>query len=131
NPAETLVCFPQENVQLFEILREATLSYSLYQEDKYYHLLFRNLLKNFRYLSKSFQAESLKGCFQGIPAIICGAGPSLTQALPVLSECKEKALLIAGGSTITALSKNGILPHLSLAVDPNPEEYERLHPALS
>ena len=38
----------------------------------------------------------------------------------------QKALVIAGGSTITALGHYGVRPHIAMAVDPNEEEYERL-----
>jgi hypothetical protein len=39
---------------------------------------------------------------------------------------ENKALIIAGGSTISALSSQGVLPHFGMAVDPNLEEYHRL-----
>lgn len=53
-------------------------------------------------------------------AIICGAGPSLDSAIPLLNELKEKAILIAGGSAISALNAQGIHPHICAGVDPAP-----------
>jgi len=108
------------------VLRRATITSALFHEDAYYHLLFRNLLPNFQRLPSCFYADLLRGKFQGIPAIVCGAGPSLTADISLLRKLQTKALMIAGGSTLAALSSQGVVPHLGLALDPNPEEYDRL-----
>lgn len=107
-------------------LRKATITSSLFNEDVYYHLLFRNLLSNFHLLPSCFYADSLRDQFKDIPAVICGAGPSLAMHIPLLKQMGNKALIIAGGSTLAALSTQGINPHIGLALDPNPEEYDRL-----
>ncbi|MCK4934854.1 MAG: DUF115 domain-containing protein, partial [Simkaniaceae bacterium] len=91
--------------------------------------LFKNLAANYQRLPSAFYASRLEGEFNNIPAIICGAGPSLKEAMPYLKFSAQKALIIAGGSTITALSSEGIETHLNFAIDPNPEEYSRLHQA--
>jgi hypothetical protein len=109
-----------------EVMRKATITSSLFNEDVYYHLLFRNLLANFRSLPSCFYADSLRGKFKDIPAVICGAGPSLALHIPLLRQMGNKALIIAGGSTLAALSTQGVIPHIGLALDPNPEEYDRL-----
>jgi len=109
-----------------KVLRRATISSALFHEDFYYHLLFRNLLHNFLRLPECFYADALRGKFQGIPAIVCGAGPSLKQQITLLKELQTKALILAGGSTLAALSSQGVFPHLGFALDPNPEEYDRL-----
>jgi hypothetical protein len=108
------------------IFRHATIASALFNEDVYYHLLFRNLLSNFNRLHECFYADALKGSFKNIPAIVCGAGPSLSAHIPYLKELGSKALLIGGGSTLAALSSQGVHPHIGLALDPNPEEYDRL-----
>lgn len=115
--------FPSVRLQL---LRQTTLSQALHLDRLYGHQLFEHFLQNLRHLPASFYANRLKDRFQGIPAVVCGAGPSLQQALPHLRELEERALLIGGGSTLAALSAEGILPHFGMAVDPNPEEFERL-----
>lgn len=108
------------------VLRRATITSSLFNEDVYYHLLFRNLLDNFRFLSSCFYADALRDQFKDIPAVICGAGPSLAGHISLLKQMENKALIIAGGSTLAALSTQGVNPHIGLALDPNPEEYDRL-----
>lgn len=133
-PAETVhieavTSFYKDHEALKELslftLRKATIASSLFNEEMYYHLLSRNLLKNFSGLSKSFYADALKGQFNAIPAVVCGAGPSLKKHIQLLQNIGNKALIIGGGSTLAALSSQGVEPHIGLALDPNPEEYER------
>lgn len=112
-----------------KLMRQTTVTHALYQEDLYYHLLSENLLSNIKCLPKAFSADKLEGKFKDVPAIICGAGPSLGQYFKTLKGLEDKALILAGGSTITALTKAGIAPHLSFAIDPNPLELERLKTA--
>ncbi len=88
--------------------------------------LLGNILPNFRRLTQVFSGHALEGAFQGVPAIICGAGPTLAEVLPYLKQLQDRALVIAGGSAIPALTSEGIVPHLGLAWDPNFEEFERL-----
>jgi hypothetical protein len=59
---------------------------------------------------------SLKGSLKGIPAVICGAGPSLEQNGHLLNEWKGNALLIAAGSSIHSIKT---APDLAVAFDPH------------
>lgn len=111
-----------------KLFRKATVVHAFLAEALHYHLLMKNLIANFSHLPVSFHANAFEGKFKDIPVIICGAGPSLAEAIPFLKEMEQKAILIAGGSTITALSRYGIRPHIAMALDPNHEEYLRLKP---
>ncbi len=113
------------------LMRTSTVENALFMENLYYHQLFTNLLPNYRRLPKAFYGNGLHGQFKNIPAIICGAGPSLSEAIPFLKNMEQKALIIAGGSTITALSSQGVSSHFHFAIDPNPTEYSRIHPSQS
>ncbi len=108
------------------LLRKTSVMHALLSESLHYHILMKNLAHNFLHLPSSYLANRWNGKFAGIPAIICGAGPSLSSAIPLLKSLEQKALLFAGGSTITALSRQGIRPHIAMAFDPNREEKERL-----
>ncbi len=109
-----------------KLMRHCAVVNALMTEALYSHHLVVNVLANIKRWPHSFFANSLKNKFKGIPAIICGAGPSLGATLPLLRQMEDRALIIAGGSTISALSNQGIVPHLGLALDPNPDEYSRL-----
>ncbi len=126
--------FPFEKIQVFFaedamkklLFRKATLEFAIHTEMLQYQFLTKNLIRNFMRLPSAFEPSLWKGKFKGVPAIICGAGPSLKDVAHKLKGVEEKALLIAGGSAIPALTSLGIKPHLLYAIDPNPEEFTRL-----
>lgn len=88
--------------------------------------LFKNLFPNFYQLPHSFFANRFQGRFKNIPAIICGAGPSLSHSIEALKGVEDRALIIAGGSTLAALSHENLIPHIGVAIDPNLTEFERI-----
>jgi hypothetical protein len=90
------------------------------------HIPFSHLVQNIRHLPEAFYGNRLQGTFAQVPAVICGAGPSLENGIDIIRTLGKRALVIAGGSAIAALSYHGIAPHFALAVDPNPEEMERV-----
>lgn len=112
-----------------ELLRKSTLAHAIFAETLHSPKLLHNTLANLSFWDRSFLANQWKGKFAGVPAMICGAGPSLQQEIPHLQTLSDRALLLAGGSTITSLSRQGVSPHLSFAIDPNREEFERLKEA--
>ncbi len=94
-------------------------------ENFFVELIAKNHLTNIQHAESSTYINALDGSFSGVPAIICGAGPSLSNDLSCLKEIASKALIFAGGSAFTALSKKGIRPHCAIAMDPNEDEYMR------
>ncbi|NCF70123.1 MAG: DUF115 domain-containing protein [Chlamydiales bacterium] len=86
---------------------------------------FQNFYRNWASLREVYSSGEISQEFSNIPAIICGAGPSLNKHLSLLKKLKNKALFFAGGSAITALSKESIQTHFSAIVDPNKWLYER------
>lgn len=66
------------------------------------------------------QGSALQGRFRGVPALICGAGPSLTPQLHRLGALRDRALLFAAGSARQALNHAGIVPHFAAVLDPDP-----------
>lgn len=120
--------FNQMRLKLFRL---SAVYHAMLTEVLYAHKMLINLLRNIRRWPGSFLAGGFKGKFYGIPAVVCGAGPSLQASLPHLKKIEDRALIIAGGSTIAALSHQGIQPHLGIALDPNAEEFERVKIASS
>lgn len=109
-----------------QLLRKTALTHAIHLDRLQGFQSFENFSKNVHRLASSFYANALKDAFNNVPAIVCGAGPSLQQSMDVLRKQEKKALLIAGGSTLAALSSQGVLPHFGMAVDPNLEEYRRM-----
>ncbi|MEN9654857.1 MAG: hypothetical protein RL235_969 [Chlamydiota bacterium] len=129
-PAIDVVMLPSKKKEVYRrwklhLMRRTTLASSLVFDRSQSHILYQNAVCNAEHLPHSFYAARLEGMCRGKPAIVCGAGPSLNDAIETLSQCDDKALLIAGGSAVAALSSRGIMPHFGIAVDPNVEEYHR------
>lgn len=62
--------------------------------------------------------------FENRPAIIVAAGPSLEKNIHMLNDLRERAVIIAAGSSIKALEKNGIKPHLLVSFDGGEPNYQ-------
>lgn len=119
---------PKRSLARFKLklLRKTALTYALRLDRLQGNHLFSHFVQNLKQLPHSFYANRLKGTFSNVPAVVCGAGPSLQASLDVLRTLEQRALIFAGGSTLAALSSQGITPHFAMAIDPNFEEYRRL-----
>lgn len=88
-------------------------------------LIYTNVYFNMAYSGQSGFAHKLFGQFEGIPAIICGAGPSLGKQIPLLKTLADKALIVASGTALNILNNNGIIPHFGSCVDPTATQESR------
>jgi antitoxin component YwqK of YwqJK toxin-antitoxin module len=86
----------------------------------------KNFYPNLLKLPESYLAHYLFNEFKGVPAIICGAGPSLKKNIHLLKTLSSHALIFAGGSALNVINEEQIIPHFGLGVDPNPEQIHRL-----
>lgn len=85
-----------------------------------------NFFQNSLQLHEAYFANSLYGKFEDVPAIICGAGPSLSKQIPLLKKLGNRCLLFAGGTAMNALNAHDLLPHFGVGVDPNIYQYTRI-----
>lgn len=110
-----------------KILQEAVMKESISGEYmRFGRSFFRNFYANMLQLPHSGHANKLFGKFNKVPAIICGAGPSLNKNFDLLKTLSDRALIFSGGSSLNALSHQGMLPHFGAGIDPNPPQLERL-----
>ncbi len=109
-----------------QLLRKSALMSVAITETLHYHRLMENISLNFLTVPESFHVNQWNNICKNIPAIICGAGVSLAEAAKMLQGLDQRALIVAGGSAITALHHFGIRPHIAMALDPNDEEYGRM-----
>ena len=77
-----------------------------------------NTLTNLATIAAEADASALDGRFQGVPALVVGAGPSLDNNLAALRKVSDRALLIAVDTAVRPLHAAGIRPHLVVSVDP-------------
>lgn len=87
---------------------------------------FKNFYHNMLQLPLALRGNKLFGQFENIPAIICGAGPSLHKNISTLKTLKDKAVIFGGGSALNALSALDCIPHFGCGVDPNQAQFERV-----
>jgi hypothetical protein len=79
-----------------------------------------NTLQNLPYILRNPGVSVLTDCFKGRPAIVAGAGPSLTAAIPYLKKVKDQVVIISTGTALAPLRQAGIRPDLVIAVDGSP-----------
>ncbi|MEI6876125.1 MAG: 6-hydroxymethylpterin diphosphokinase MptE-like protein, partial [Spirochaetota bacterium] len=78
----------------------------------------RNLARNAGALAGLPGINGLAGLFEGIPALVVAAGPSLDEVLPRLGEIRERCLLVAVDTALRSLLGRGIEPDFLVVVDP-------------
>lgn len=76
-----------------------------------------NTIKNIPYIVDHPGINALKHLFEGRPAIVAGAGPSLNEALPYMKEYADSFVIISTGTALRPLRDAGIRPDLVVAVD--------------
>ncbi len=89
---------------------------------------FENRLKNLTLLRHCHLLDTLKGVFNGFPAILVSAGPSLTESLPLLKKAVGRCIIIAVDSALSPLLGADIYPDFVTASDNLPINYEKVAP---
>lgn len=79
-----------------------------------------NALKNLSYTLKTPSAGVLKQKVQGHPLIIVSSGPSMEREVEVLKQYRNRAIILAAGSSVNGLVHHGIRPHAVISYDPAP-----------
>lgn len=93
-----------------------------YSQEKTYSNLYFKLTE----LPFSKDGEKLKGAFEGIPSIICGAGPSLQQDFKALNEAQDKAFIFGAGTGMNVLNQQGIHADWGGGLDPTVVQDSRI-----
>lgn len=85
-----------------------------------------NFYKNTLQLDRALLGSELFNRFKGVPAIVCGAGPSMHKNVALLKELKDKAIILAGGTAMNVLNGLGVIPHFGVIVDPYQYQISRI-----
>jgi hypothetical protein len=111
----------------YKITYDSAVKNSLLEEYLIYGApFFKNFYPNLLTLSSSYSGNSLFGKFKKVPAIVCGAGPSLEKNIHLLNALRTRALIFAGSSALNALAAAGVDIHFGAGIDPNRAQEERL-----
>lgn len=116
----------QDHTETLQKLRKDFDDYrSNYFTNKHTENFFRkDWMRNYLYhlsdgLNSPFVEEMLYSA-KGSSAIIVSSGPSLQEDIEWIRKMRKHAIIIAGGSSIQALIKNGIQPHAVVIMDGHP-----------
>jgi len=71
-----------------------------------------DIIENAKYIPNVPSAHHLQGAYEGVPAFIVGAGPSLSQNIEQLKEASEKGIVFAVNSSGKALDQAGVKPQV-------------------
>ncbi|MCJ8346209.1 DUF115 domain-containing protein, partial [bacterium] len=84
-----------------------------------------NCTHNLRYFNQFPWVNNLFNQFQDLPAIIIGAGPSLSKHFDLLRKIRQEnlAILITVDTAYPILKDQGIDPHFVCTADPNPGNF--------
>lgn len=63
------------------------------------------------------KGKKVSSSYPNLPALVIGNGPSLDEAIPFIKKNKDKFILFACGSSISALQRAGIKPDIIVAVE--------------
>lgn len=88
-----------------------------------------NELNNFRTALQNGSLNPLEGMLRGLPALIVGAGPSLSDNGPVIAAADSQAIIATSLQAMPACQRVGIKPHFCVAIDwgaPMTLVYDRL-----
>ncbi|OWA36191.1 hypothetical protein B9G55_10095 [Saccharibacillus sp. O16] len=93
-----------------------------YESNQKTHELFqqdwvRNSMYQMAGMLHATPVERLKNLFPGMTAVIVASGPSLQKDIDWIERLKPHAFIVAAGSSIQALVKRGIKPHMAVTLD--------------
>ncbi|MDM5281333.1 DUF115 domain-containing protein [Paenibacillus silvae] len=115
--------FLEDEMNALRDIRQEFINYNTdFHSNKFIENRFRNeWTQNYLYhLHESLTCqtiESMYNAFKGSTAIIVSSGPSLTEDIEWIRKIQDHALIIAAGSSVQALIKHQIRPHLCVIMD--------------
>ncbi len=81
-------------------------------------LWIRNLIHNLSLIAESRGIGELGGAFEGVPALLLAAGPSLDLLAPHMEELQNRCVVIAVDTAVNFCVKTGVSPDFLVVVDP-------------
>jgi hypothetical protein len=106
--------------KLYSLVGEAVNNFNVFDNttDKHLNTHYKNALKNLPIIKYTHRIEDINNNYDGRPALIVSAGPSLLKQLPILEKYQRLFTIIAATATYPNLKKFGIEPDYLIALDP-------------
>jgi hypothetical protein len=77
----------------------------------------KHLLQNAGPYCRQRVPATWAGALRGLPAFVCGAGPSLDVSLPALARVAGQGVVISGDSSLRALARHGVGADFAVSID--------------
>lgn len=90
-----------------------------------------NRLRHLTAMHHDKKLEDLEGKFNGVPALMVAAGPSLDKNIDQIHRAVGKSVIFAVDTALPALLEQGIVPDFVTAIDYNDPIYEKIASAAS
>lgn len=104
----------REGLQLFE-RRTQVNSNTL---KRFGQLWVANFCRNRSFLPRAGRLADLQERFAGLPGLVLAGGPSLDEVLPLLSEIRQRLVLVAVDTSLRACLRHGVDPDFVVTMDP-------------
>lgn len=89
----------------------------------------KNILANLPRMASSPPLMDFKNAFQGRPALLIAAGPTLRGKIPIIKHLSERCVTFCVDTAYKALLDGGICPDFVVAVDPKFSNWQHLQGA--
>lgn len=113
----------EQQIEVLQLTKNKYLDYKkIFESNQNVRNLFRhdwirNSLFQIPTMLRNPSLNQLIGKLKGATAIVVSSGPSLEKDIHWLEKLKHHAIIISAGSSIQALVKRGIEPHLAVVMD--------------
>jgi len=98
-----------------------------YNEFFFFHKqIYGNFYANMLRLNRVYSGPELYGKFASVPAVICGAGPSIVGQIPLLKTLADRAVIFGSGSAMNVLNNRSFFPHFGVGLDPTVYQASRI-----
>ncbi|PIR23475.1 MAG: hypothetical protein COV44_02535 [Deltaproteobacteria bacterium CG11_big_fil_rev_8_21_14_0_20_45_16] len=78
---------------------------------------FKNIIENREFIENHPGIRGLQNIYEGRPAVVVAAGPSLKRSLPLLKSKKDSCVIVATDATLSLLLSEGIEPQFVLSLE--------------
>lgn len=98
----------KDSTEFNTLIGSVAMDYS-YTKHRFFHIA-TTILNNIPYLVKEPPLCSIKNCYEGKTAVICSAGPTLTENLETLKKYQDNVVIFSVGPAFKPLINAGITP---------------------
>lgn len=78
----------------------------------------RNTIRNIAISGALPGIDPYRSIADGVPALVCGAGPTLDEIEPHIRDLARRHIVIAVDTAVSVLQRWGIAPHIAVVADP-------------